>query len=103
MAGLLEAHDRRAVRDHRPVVRSRSGRRLRERIDAAFERRIDVRRMSDAAVAALARDLGVDIVMDLKGYTQDGRPGILAHRAAPVQVSWLGYPGTLAGPYTSTT
>jgi predicted O-linked N-acetylglucosamine transferase (SPINDLY family) len=37
--------------------------------------------------------------VDLKGYTQDGRPGILAHRAAPVQVSWLGYPGTLAAPY----
>jgi protein O-GlcNAc transferase len=55
--------------------------------------------MSDAAVAALARNLGVDIVVDLKGYTQDGRPGILAHRAAPVQVSWLGYPGTLAAPY----
>jgi protein O-GlcNAc transferase len=51
--------------------------------------------MSDAAVAALCRELGVDIAVDLKGYTQDGRPGILAHRAAPVQVSWLGYPGTL--------
>jgi protein O-GlcNAc transferase len=54
--------------------------------------------MSDAAVAAF-RELGVDIAVDLKGYTQDGRPGILAHRAAPVQVSWLGYPGTLAAPY----
>ena len=99
MAGLLEAHDRERFEvlalSYGPDL---SGA-LRERIDATFERRIDVRRMSDAAVAALARELGVDIVVDLKGYTQDGRPGILAHRAAPVQVSWLGYPGTLAAPY----
>ncbi|WP_165191134.1 tetratricopeptide repeat protein [Caulobacter soli] len=99
MAGVLEAHDRARFEilalSHGPDL----GGPLRERIDATFERRIDVRRMSDAAVAALARELGVDIVVDLKGYTQDGRPGILAHRAAPVQVSWLGYPGTLAAPY----
>ncbi len=99
MAGMLEAHDRSRFEilalSYGPDLPGP----LRERIDAAVERRIDVRRMSDAAVAALARDLGVDIAVDLKGYTQDGRPGILAHRAAPIQVSWLGYPGTLAAPY----
>ena len=99
IAGMLEAHDRARFEilalSYGPDL---SGP-LRKRIDAAFERRIDVRGMSDAAVAAQARELGVDIVVDLKGYTQDGRPGILAHRAAPVQVSWLGYPGTLAAPY----
>jgi protein O-GlcNAc transferase len=99
MAGMLEAHDRARFAIIALSYGPDLGGALRERIDAAFERRIDVRRMSDAAVAALARELGVDIVMDLKGYTQDGRPGILAHRAAPVQVSWLGYPGTLAAPY----
>lgn len=99
MAGMLEAHDRTRFEvlalSYGPDLEGA----LRDRTDATFERRIDVRRMSDAAVAALARELGVDIVVDLKGYTQDGRPGILAHRAAPVQVSWLGYPGTLAAPY----
>jgi len=99
MAGLLEAHDRQRFEILALSYGPDLGGALRERIDAAFERRIDVRRMSDDAVAALARALGVDIVVDLKGYTQDGRPGILAHRAAPVQVSWLGYPGTLAAPY----
>lgn len=99
MAGLLEAHDRERFEILALSYGPDLGGALRDRIDATFERRIDVRRMSDAAVAALARDLGVDIVVDLKGYTQDGRPGILAHRAAPVQVSWLGYPGTLAAPY----
>lgn len=99
MAGLLEAHDRERFEIIALSYGPDLGGALRERIDATFERRIDVRRMSDAAVASLARELGVDIVVDLKGYTQDGRPGILAHRAAPVQVSWLGYPGTLAAPY----
>jgi predicted O-linked N-acetylglucosamine transferase (SPINDLY family) len=99
MAGMLQAHDRERFEIVALSYGPDLGGALRERIDAAFERRIDVRRMSDAAIAALARELGVDIVVDLKGYTQDGRPGILAHRAAPVQVSWLGYPGTLAAPY----
>jgi predicted O-linked N-acetylglucosamine transferase (SPINDLY family) len=99
MAGLFEAHDQARFEiialSHGPDL----GGALRARIDAAIERRIDVRRMPDAAVAALARDLEIDIVVDLKGHTQDGRPGILAHRAAPVQISWLGYPGTLAAPF----
>jgi protein O-GlcNAc transferase len=99
MAGLFEAHDR-----HRFEIIALSygpdlGGPLRSRLDAAFARRIDVRGLSDAAVAALARDLGVDIAVDLKGYTQEGRPGILANYAAPIQVSWLGYPGTLGASY----
>jgi len=99
LAGVLEAHNRTRFQIIALSYGPDLGGPLRERIDATFERRIDVRRMSDAQVAALARDLGVDIVVDLKGYTQDGRPGILAHRAAPVQVNWLGYPGTLAAPH----
>jgi protein O-GlcNAc transferase len=83
MVGMLEAHDRQRFEilalSYGPDLAGA----LRERIDATFERRIDVRRMSDAAVADLARALGVDIVVDLKGHTQAGRPGILAHRAAP--------------------
>ena len=99
MAGVLEAHDRERFEIIALSYGPDLGGALRERIDAAFERRIDVRRLSDAQVAAQARERGVEILIDLKGYTQDGRPGILAHRAAPVQVSWLGYPGTLAAPY----
>jgi predicted O-linked N-acetylglucosamine transferase (SPINDLY family) len=99
MAGLFEAHDKTRFEVIALSYGPDLGGALRQRIDAAIERRIDVRRLSDAAVAAMARDLGIDIAVDLKGHTQDGRPGILAHRAAPVQVSWLGYPGTLAAPY----
>lgn len=99
LVGVLEAHDRQRFEIIALSFGPDLAGPLRERLNAAFDRRIDVRRMSDAAVANLARTMGVDIAVDLKGYTQDGRPGILAHRAAPVQVSWLGYPGTLAAPY----
>lgn len=99
MAGLFEAHDRERFEIIALSYGPDLGGALRSRLDAALARRIDVRRLPDAAVAALARELGVDIAVDLKGHTQDGRPGVLAHRAAPIQVSWLGYPGTLAAPY----
>ncbi|HJV88519.1 MAG TPA: tetratricopeptide repeat protein [Noviherbaspirillum sp.] len=68
---------------------------IRARIAAAFDRFFDVRTTSDAEVARLLRELEVDIAVDLKGYTQDARFGILAHRPAPIQVSYLGYPGTM--------
>jgi predicted O-linked N-acetylglucosamine transferase (SPINDLY family) len=50
-------------------------------------------------VAMLSRSLGIDIAVDLMGFTQDGRPDIFAHRAAPLQVSYLGYPGTMGAGY----
>ena len=52
-----------------------------------------------AEVAALIREREIDIVVDLQGYTADCRAGIFAHRAAPVQVDYLAYPGTLGAPY----
>ncbi|MFO1261506.1 MAG: tetratricopeptide repeat protein [Sphingomonadaceae bacterium] len=59
-----------------------------------FDRFHDVHRMKDEEVAALARRAGLDIAIDLKGHTKDGRLGILSFGAAPVQMSYLGYPGT---------
>jgi predicted O-linked N-acetylglucosamine transferase (SPINDLY family) len=66
----------------------------RARIAAACDAFIDVRELSDADVAALARARGVDVAIDLKGLTKGNRLGIFARRAAPVQASWLGFPGT---------
>lgn len=72
---------------------------MRTRLAAANIRLIDVRNMPDREVAALARSLQLDIAVDLKGFTHDCRPGIFAMRAAPVQVSYLGYPGTMGAGY----
>jgi len=68
---------------------------MRARLRHAFDRFDDVRAASDAEVAQTLRERGIDIAVDLKGYTADCRTGILAQRAAPVQASFLGYPGTM--------
>jgi predicted O-linked N-acetylglucosamine transferase (SPINDLY family) len=72
---------------------------MRGRVSAAFEKFIDVRSVSDVDVAMQARSLGLDIALDLKGFCQDSRTGIFALRAAPVQVNYLGYPGTMGAEY----
>ena len=64
-----------------------------------MDRFVDVRSMPDREVAELSRKLEVDIAVDLKGFTQDNRAGIFAERAAPIQVSYLGYPGTMGAEY----
>lgn len=65
------------------------------RIEKAFDHYYDVNDLSDLEVAQLSRNVGIDIAVDLKGYTQNCRSSIFAYRCAPVQVSYLGYPGTM--------
>ena len=69
------------------------------RLTKAFDRFIDVRQKSDLEVAALARDLGIDIAVDLNGFTAHCRTQIFALRAAPIQIGFLGYPGTLGAEF----
>lgn len=99
LAGVLEAHDKAAVEVFLLSYGVPVHDAMRLRLMRACDRWIDVRDKPDAEVAALCRDLGVHIAVDLKGLTRDSRPGIFAHRAAPLQVNWLGYPGTLAAQY----
>jgi predicted O-linked N-acetylglucosamine transferase (SPINDLY family) len=99
MAGMFEAHDRSKFETIALSFGPDSQDAVRSRLVATCDQFIDVRGKSDHDVALLARDLGIDIAVDLKGYTKDGRPGIFACRAAAVQVSYLGYPGTLGAPY----
>jgi len=72
---------------------------IRGRIKGAFDKFIDVSAMSDQEVAALSRTLGIDIAIDLGGYTQDCRTGIFSFRAAPLQLSYIGYLGTMGASY----
>lgn len=72
---------------------------MQQRIQAMGHTWVDVNTWSDEQVAQWCREQGVHVAVDLKGLTRDGRPGIFAHRAAPVQVNWLGYPGSLPAPY----
>ena len=99
IVGLLEHHDRGRFEtigiSFGPEDRSE----IRTRVKGAFERFIDVRGKSDLEVARLMRELEVDIAVDLTGYTQYDRTGILALRPAPVQVSYIGFPGTMGADF----
>ena len=72
---------------------------MRARLVKAFDTFADARTMTDRAVAGLMHDSGIDIAVDLKGYTAFNRAGIFAHRGAPLQVSYLGHPGTMGASF----
>jgi protein O-GlcNAc transferase len=99
MADLFERHDRQRFEviaiSFGPDEKSH----VRDRLRKAFDQFHDVRGMPDGEVAALLRKREVDIAIDLKGYTESARLGIFASRPAPVQVSYLGYPGTTAAEF----
>jgi predicted O-linked N-acetylglucosamine transferase (SPINDLY family) len=69
------------------------------RLAKAFDRFIDVRQRSNLEVAVLARELGIDIAVDLNGFTAHRRTEIFALRAAPIQINFLGYPGTMGAQF----
>jgi len=69
------------------------------RLRKGFDRFVDVENMSDLEIAKLAREFEIDIAIDLSGPTQHSRTGIFSYRAAPIQVNWLGYPGTIGAQF----
>ena len=99
MARLFELHDRDRFEVFGVSFGPDDGSPMRARLKRAFDRFADVRALSDAQAARELRDLGIDVAVDLKGHTGDARPGILARRPAPIQVSYLGYPGTVGAPW----
>jgi predicted O-linked N-acetylglucosamine transferase (SPINDLY family) len=72
---------------------------MRSRLSQAFDKFLEVSDQSDKEVAMLSRSLGIDIAIDLKGFTEGERVGIFSYRAAPIQVNYLGYPGTMGADY----
>lgn len=99
MAGVFEHHDRAAFETTALSIGPDDGSETRARVARAFDRFVDVASLGDAEIAALVRWLEVDILVDLKGFTRDARPGVLAHRCAPVQVNHLVYPGTMGADF----
>jgi protein O-GlcNAc transferase len=99
MVELFERHDRERFEVHGVSFGPDDGSAMRRRLVQAFDRFHDVRASSDPEVARLLNGLEIDIAVDLKGYTQDSRPEILSYRPAPIQVSYLGYPGTMGADF----
>ncbi len=94
IAELLERHDRTRFEVFGYCFSADDGSDMRKRLLAAFDRFVDVRKLSHADAARRIHADGIDILVDLKGYTKDARTEILAHRPAPLQVNFLGYPGS---------
>jgi len=99
LAELFETHDRKAVEVFAYYCGRPSAEGLHLRIKGAVEHWRDIRELSDADAARTIADDGIDILEDVNGHTRDARTGVFALRPAPVQINWLGYPGTMGSPY----
>ena len=99
MLGLFAAHDRSRFE----VIAFSLGNPIKDkwhqRVKDSVDQFIEIQDMSDKEVAELARTMEIDIAVDLNGFTENCRAGIFAQRAAPVQVSYIGYLGTMGAPY----
>ena len=98
MVGVFEGFDRAGFEQVAFSWGPDDGTPMRKRLEAAFDEWHEVAHLSDAALADLIRGREIDILVDLKGLTQHARPAVFAHRLAPVQVNYLGYPGSLPLP-----
>jgi predicted O-linked N-acetylglucosamine transferase (SPINDLY family) len=99
MAGLFERHDRTRFEVTAISFSPDDKSEMQARLKQAFDRFIDVTRMSEKEIAELIAEMETDIAVDLMGYTEDARTGIFARRPAPVQVSYMGYPGTMGSDF----
>src|SRR5262245_50539848 len=99
VAQLFEQHDRARFEVHAVSYGPDDRSSIRARIVRAADRFHDVRGGSDSDAAVLLRELGADIAIDLTGYTEMSRPGILVRRPAPIQVSYLGLLGTMGADF----
>jgi predicted O-linked N-acetylglucosamine transferase (SPINDLY family) len=99
IAELLERHDRSRFE----IVGYSFGQDTqdpwRRRLESSFDQLLDVAGKTDQEIAGLAREMEIDITVDLMGFTQRSRMGVFALRPSPIQVSYLGYPGTSGTEY----
>ena len=99
IVGMLEAHNRDKFELIGFSTYVGQSDEMTSRVIGTFDKFFDVSMHSDRAIAELSRELGIDIAVDLGGLTRDSRLGIFSFRPAPIQISYIGYLGTLATPY----
>ena len=99
LIAVLEQHDKAAFEVFAFSFGPQVNDAMQQRVRAAVDHFIDISSRSDEQVAQLSRDLSIDIAIDLAGLTASARPGMFAARCAPVQASYLGYPGTTGADY----
>ena len=90
----LELHDRKRFEISAFSYGSKLDSKLRARIESSVDNFYDVSELSDNAIIAMSRENGIDIAIDLTGYTLFSRTSLFSQRVAPIQINFLGYPGT---------
>jgi len=95
LAGIIEKHNRDQFKIYGYSIIKTNKDSISQRLINAFDEFRDVSQINDKDVALLARKDEIDIAIDLNGYTKNSRTGIFSYRAAPIQINYLGYPGTL--------
>ena len=99
MVGVFEQHDRARFETTALAFGPPHDGELFGRVQKSFDRFIDVRTWTDRRIAEEMIALEIDIAVDLNGHTDNARTGVMALRAAPVQINFLGFPGTMGAPY----
>ena len=92
---FMELHDRENFQIYGYSYGANDNTPARQRWEQAFDHFLDIRPMSMHEAAQRIHADGIDILVDLTGFTQSSRSGIMALRPAPIQVNWLGFPGTM--------
>ncbi|WP_054109065.1 tetratricopeptide repeat protein [Novosphingobium sp. AAP83] len=99
MAGLLREHDRSQFEVFAYSYGPDKSGDLRRQAESGVDHFFDIADLADRQVVAMGRSHGLDIAIDLKGYTQNTRTEIFQHRLAPIQINYLGYPGSLGADF----
>ena len=99
IAGVFECHDKSRFDVTAISIAPDDNSEMRKRLKASFEHFVDAETYSDDRIANLVKELEIDILVDLMGFTTGSRTGIFARRCAPIQVNYLGYPGTMGAEY----
>jgi predicted O-linked N-acetylglucosamine transferase (SPINDLY family) len=98
-AGLFECHDRSRFVITAISIGPNNASEMRRRLERSFDRFIDAALLGDAELLSLIEEAEIDILVDLKGFTEDERTRIFASRVAPIQVSYLGFPATMGADF----
>jgi predicted O-linked N-acetylglucosamine transferase (SPINDLY family) len=99
LIGLLELHDKNQFELFGFYFGPPDSSKMHKRVSSVFNQFIDVGLKSDKDIALMSRKIGIDIAVDLTGFTALARTDIFSYRAAPIQLNYLGYPGTTGAEY----
>jgi protein O-GlcNAc transferase len=99
MEGMFERHDRTRFEIYGYATTAADGSPYRDRLQGSIEHFREVDNLANLAIAEMIYKDGIDILVDLDGYTSNHRQGVFALKPAPIQVTWLGFPGTTGASY----